>query len=184
MWPGWLSPVPKVGRRTLGDSLCAKVRVLLLVSGSTSDVCKSPMAECVRVSLTSAGTGFSVGGSEVAELRAGMQAAGRACGCAQRPGPGGTKHHMCFNLRGLCSGAWYRMPNAPTSVLSQTKVVCVLCGTAVLCFCSVSDVRLRHEMWCGGSGWQKGCFSLQTLDWRGQCRLEARLNGAPSNLSW
>lgn len=74
MWPAWLSPPPKVGRRTLGECLCAKVRVLLLVSGSTSDVCKSPMAGCIRVSLTSAGTGFSVGGSDVAELWAGMQA--------------------------------------------------------------------------------------------------------------
>lgn len=133
--PGWLSPTPGAcstqGPHRQEDagrvSLCKAARSL---ANPQEHVCKMLMSECVRVSLTFAGTGFSVGGSDAAELRAGGQTAGRE----QAGHVGGvTKCGVCLHLRQLCLGAWCGMLNTTHSALAKARVGCVLCGTPEPC---------------------------------------------------
>lgn len=143
----WLSPAPGA-RSTRGPhgqadpgrvSLCKDARAL---ANPWEHNCKTLMSECVRVPLISAGTGFSVGGSDAAELRAGsrQQATGRArrwrkqARCVPSPKavvPRGlvwdAEHHPfypCSSTSGLCT-AWD--PRAVPTIL----VVFLIGGSGV-----------------------------------------------------
>lgn len=173
--PGWLSPAPKVcstqgphGQEDPGlVSLCKDARAL---ANPWEHVCKTLMSECIRVSLTSAGTGFSVGGSDAAELRAGRQAAGRARGHARWSGPGLSKRGVCLHLRRLCLGAWCGRINTAAPCLLKHEHVAWDPRAVQAISVVFLNMQLQREIWDGGIDEPKGWSSPQVPAWRGQRR--------------